>query len=92
MTELEPMATALRRWTISMYEPQAERASAAKRARAEERAAAAVVSLSLDALMDRMGWSREYAEHLVQLYCDCDIDREGGWEYCEHARDLGSAL
>lgn len=68
----------------------AEREAEARRMRAEERAARDPVPPTLDALLDRMGWSREYAEHLVQPYCDCGEDIDG-WSYCEHARDLGLA-
>lgn len=60
------------------------------RQRAEERAAVVPAPLSMGALLAKMGWSREYAEHLVQPYCECrdDID---GWSYCQHAEDLGFA-
>lgn len=68
-----------------------ERREAAEAAeRAEERAAATSVPLTVDALLAKMGWSREYAEHLVQPYCECGDDIDG-WSYCQHARDLGLA-
>ncbi len=60
------------------------------RQRATERAEADVVPLTVDALLAKMGWSREYAEHLVQPYCECGDDIDG-WSYCQHARDLGLA-
>lgn len=41
-----------------------------------------------DLVEDRMGWPRGYLAHLAQPYCDCG-DTSDGWEYCEHARDLG---
>jgi hypothetical protein len=56
--------------------------------RAAERAAATPVELTLDALLDKLGWTREYAEHVVQPYCDCG-DSSDGWDTCQHARDLG---
>lgn len=34
------------------------------------------------------GFTREYAEHLVQPYCYCE-DGMDGWDYCQHARDEG---
>lgn len=55
---------------------------------AVQRAAAPQVPLTLDALINKMGWTRGYAEHLVQPYCEC-WDGMDGWEYCQHARDLG---
>jgi len=60
----------------------------AKERAAAERAAAPRVDLTLDGLIKRMGWTREYAEHLVQPYCLCEDDRDG-WYYCQHARDEG---
>lgn len=44
--------------------------------------------LTLDAVLEKLGWSREYAEHFVQPYCTCH-DTYDGWIYCEHARDEG---
>lgn len=67
-----------------------QREAAAARERAEERAAVVPVPLTVDALLAKMGWSQEYAEHLVQPYCRCGNDIDG-WSYCEHARDLGLA-
>lgn len=66
------------------------REAEAAQLRAEERATTASAPLTLDALLVKMGWSREYAEHLVQPYCTCGDDIDG-WSYCEHARDLGLA-
>lgn len=67
-----------------------EREKAAAQRRAAVREATPRRELTLDALIDKMGWTREYAEHLVQPYCGCEDGRDG-WEYCEHARDLGLA-
>lgn len=61
--------------------------------RADERAAVTAEPLTLHALLVRVqqwGWSREFVEHLVQPYCACE-DGQDGWEFCEHARDLGLA-
>jgi hypothetical protein len=84
-------ADTVNRWMNATPEERAGWAAKAKQRRAEERAAAIPVPLTLEALlarMERLGWSREYAEHLVQPYCEC-YDGRDGWEYCEHARDLG---
>jgi hypothetical protein len=64
-----------------LVDPYAER-------RAAERAAATPVPLTVDALLDKLRWSREYAEHVVQPYCDC-WESYHGWEMCTHADDLG---
>lgn len=56
--------------------------------RAAERAAARRLPLTLDALIDDLNWTQEYAEHFVQPYCTCGDSRDG-WDYCQHARDLG---
>jgi hypothetical protein len=59
----------------------------AMRVREQERAAAKHVDLTLSALLDKLGFSREYAEHLVQPYCHCG-DSNDGWWSCQHAQDL----
>ena len=53
-----------------------------------DRASTPLTPLSLDALLTKLGWSREYAHHLVQSYCTCS-DGYDGWDYCQHAQDLG---
>lgn len=78
------------RWMNATPQERAAWATEAEQRRAEERAAAEPVPLTLDALLDKMGWPRAYAEHLVQPYCECGDDIDG-WSYCEHARDLGLA-
>lgn len=60
------------------------------RRRAEDRAAATPVPLALPALLSKMNWTAEYAEHLVQPYCECGYDIDG-WSYCQHAQDFGLA-
>lgn len=70
-----------------------ERAAAAERRRQEraaERAAAVRVELTLEALVEALGWPLEYLRHVVQRYCGC---RDGldGWETCQHADDEGVA-
>lgn len=67
-----------------------EAAVAARQARAEQRAAAAPVPLTLDALIDALGWTEAYARHIVQPYCTCR-DTADGWEECPHAEDEGIA-
>lgn len=74
------------RWAAEAQRRQDEE----QRQRAEERAAVVPVPLTLGALLAKMGWSREYAEHLVQPYCECGDDIDG-WSYCRHAEDLGLA-
>lgn len=67
-----------------------ERAENVRR-RAAERAAvrsSTTVRFTAAAVEDRMGWKRGYLEHLAQPYCDC-YDGYDGWDFCEHARDLG---
>jgi alanine racemase len=53
--------------------------------RAAERARTPKVGLTLDALLDRLGFTPEYAYHLVQPYCSCDLGDEGG--PCQHWLD-----
>ncbi len=67
-------------------EERAAWAEEARLKRAAVRAEAERVELTLDALLDKLGFSREYAEHLVQPYCDCG-DSADGWDSCAHARD-----
>ena len=79
---------------------------AEKAARSDERATAPRVPLTLDALIDAIGkrvddgagWDllkrQQYAEHLVQSWCTCEVDKgwrddTGGWELCPHAKDEG---
>lgn len=81
-------ANAFRRWMDATPQERAVWAAEAEQARVRERAAAEHVPLTLEALLDKMGWSREYAEHLVQPYCECG-DSNDGWDRCQHARDLG---
>lgn len=81
-------AEAFRRWISATPEERAQWMREAAERRAAERATATPVALTLDALLDKLGFSREYAEHLVQPYCDCG-DGSDGWDYCMHARDLG---
>jgi hypothetical protein len=69
-------------------EQRAQWAAEQKRDRTNERAAAERKPLTLDALLDKLGFTREYAEHLVQPYCDCG-DTADGWDYCQHVRDEG---
>ncbi len=87
----EATAATFKRWRNASPQERAEWACRADQRSAEKRAAAEVVPLTLDTLLsriDKWGWSREYAEHLVQPYCEC-WDGRDGWEYCQHARDLG---
>ncbi len=82
------VAAALQAVWDATPEERAEWAAEAKADRAVEREAAERVPLTLEALGESRGWSREYMEHLIQPYCGCR-DGSDGWERCEHARDLG---
>jgi hypothetical protein len=79
---------------------------AEKVARGVERTSAPRVPLTMDALIgaigkrvdDGGGWDllkrQQYAEHLVQPWCSCEVDNgwrddAGGWELCRHAVDEG---
>lgn len=81
-------AQALQRWMNATPEERAQWAREAETDRARERAAVPVVPLTLDGLLDKLGFSREYAEHLMQPYCYCS-DGMDGWDRCIHADDLG---
>lgn len=73
-------------WMTASPDERARWAREASDRRASERAAVPRVELTMAALLDKIGWSREYAEHVVQPYCSC-WDGMDGWEYCQHARD-----
>lgn len=75
-------------WMTATPEQRAQWAAEQQQKRADERAAAERRPLTLDTLLDKLGFSREYAEHLVQPYCYCG-DSADGWDYCAHARDEG---
>lgn len=76
------------RWFNSTPEERAEWKRQADERRVQERAVAETVPLTMDNLLSKLGFTEEYARHLVQPYCEC-YDGMDGWEYCEHARDLG---
>lgn len=78
---------AIRRWMAATPEQRAEWTREAEEQRRAERADTERVELTLDGLLDRLGWSRAYGEHLVQPYCECH-DGMDGWDRCQHARDL----
>jgi hypothetical protein len=82
-------AAAIQGWLTATPEDRARMASDAAAARQQEREAAGPArELTLDGLLDNLGFSREYAEHLMQPYCYCG-DGPDGWDYCQHTRDLG---
>ncbi len=91
LAEAEEVKAAFNRWMSATPAERVAWAREADQRRVAEREAATRVPLTLDAVlarMDRWGWTREYMEHLVQPYCECEDGRDG-WEYCQHARDLG---
>lgn len=76
-------------WALSATpEEYAAYGAQLRQERAAERAASERVPLTCCRLVDRLGWSMEYAEHFVQPYCTCS-DSYDGWDYCAHARDEG---
>lgn len=62
--------------------------SAARVQRVLVRRAAVPQALTLDVLLDRLDWAREYAEHLMQPYCECMPIGEDPYR-CEFAVDAG---
>lgn len=88
LADAQETANAYQRWMAATPEQREQWAREAAERRATERASSAPVALTLDALLDKLNFSREYAEHLVQPYCTC-WDGPDGWDYCEHAQDLG---
>lgn len=74
--------SAFRRWIAATPEQRQAWTEQAKQPAAKRK------PLTLDALIKRMNWSYEYAEHLVQPYCEC-YDGTDGWEYCRYAYDEG---
>lgn len=75
---------------LARMTPEEHRAAAdlGRRLRATERATTGRVPLTLDAVLDALGWSEAYALHVVQPYCTCS-DTGDGWETCAHADDEG---
>lgn len=70
--------------------PEAEREAARAKAaedRAVQRSIEIPVDLTLEIMLDRLALERDFAEHLVQPYCECS-EEDGGWSKCEHWRDL----
>jgi hypothetical protein len=91
LAEPDALSAAIRRAMSATPQERAQARREYDRRNAEERAAAEYVPLTLESLVLRLedwGWSREYVEHLVQPYCKCEDGRDG-WEFCQHARDLG---
>lgn len=78
---------AIDRWLTATPDERAAWARKAAEARAVERTVV-TQTLTMEKLLDKLGFSREYAEHLIQPYCHCGDSRDG-WDYCQHARDLG---
>ncbi|GIM88872.1 hypothetical protein [Paractinoplanes toevensis] len=85
------VADYVNRWMNATPEERAQWAREAENMRRQERLGLHTEELTLESLLarvERWGWSRQYVEHLVQPYCECEDGRDG-WEYCQHARDLG---
>lgn len=82
------------RWAaLSPEEREREGRRRAERGRAERlrvRAEAPPMTDVIGGIAKRFGWSREYVRHLAQPYCRCEPEQyDGGWRFCDHARDLG---
>lgn len=78
-------------WAINATPDEWEQRQAEMRvARAAERAAATPQPVTLERLVDALGWNRRYVEHVVQSYCTCH-DSSDGWYVCPHADDEGVA-
>jgi len=89
VAEARESAAAWERYWKATPEQREQWAREAAERREFERASTPLTSLSLDALLGKLGWSLEYAHHFVQPYCTCDpFDRVGAF-YCQHADDLG---
>jgi hypothetical protein len=79
-----------RRWEQATPEQREQWQREAAAQRLAERERATHRALDLDSLLDACGLSREFAEHLVQPYCNCSPETDGGgWYRCRHAEDLG---
>lgn len=87
LRQAEEDRAAWQRWEDATPEQRAAWIREAAERRAAERAAAQPAELTVDALIDALGWTRAYAEHVVQPYCRCS-DGSDGWDYCQHATDL----
>lgn len=88
LAQAEAASLAIQRWTDATPEEREQWRQEAAAQRAQERSDAERRPLTLDALLDKLGWSHEYALHFVQPYCGC-YDGYDGWDYCMHAEDEG---
>lgn len=88
LADAQGFRASIERWAQASPEQREQWAREQQAARKAERDAAIRVPLTLGALLDKLGLSAFYADHLVQTYCECG-DGLAGWEYCQHARDYG---
>lgn len=88
LADAQRASDAIQRWFDATPAEREQWQREALERRAEERAQHEPVPLTLDALLDTLGFSVEYATHLVQRYCSC-ADSADGWDRCAHADDLG---
>lgn len=89
LEEAEAYEASQRRWANATPEEREQWRREVRERREAERAESEPVPLTLDALLDKQGWTRAYAEHLLQPYCYCGPGMDGGWDYCTHADDVG---
>lgn len=97
--EHEALVSSMDAWFALSPEERARRAAEHEQRRRAERLAireaAGDIDMGADSELVRgicrhFDWSPEYVRHLAQPYCDCGPEQyDGGWDYCEHARDLG---
>jgi hypothetical protein len=88
MAQIEEDQQAHQQWLDASDEQREQWRHEAVEQRAAERASAERVLFTLTALLKRLGWTHEYALHILQPYCEC-YDGSDGWAYCQHAHDLG---
>lgn len=94
LRQYEEIDEMMARWeALSPEEREREGQRRAERWRAERlrvRAEAPPMTDVIGGIAKRFGWSREYVRHLAQPYCGCEPEQyDGGWRFCDHARDLG---
>lgn len=90
LADIEDSRAHVQTWLAMSPEQREAAAALAAAERAVARAAAPHVLLSIDRLIDALGFTAAYAEHLVQPYCYCGPS-DDGWLYCVHACDEGLA-
>jgi hypothetical protein len=78
-------AAAIGRYLDATPEQRQQWARESAARRADQRAAAPPVELTLDTLIAALNITPQYARHLVQPYCGCSVAED----LCAHATDQG---